>query len=131
MNGHRILAAASAAVVYGSAAGVAHAQSDSVRCLDLGRIEHSEVVDDRTILFETRSGTVFRNTLDTACPGLEREQTFMYRVTLSRLCEIDAITVLQDMGFGFVPGASCTLGEFEQVETESAGALDADEISGE
>jgi hypothetical protein len=47
----------------------------------------------------------------------------MYRTSLSQLCNVDIITVLQNVGFGFLPGASCGLGMFRPVEALSAEAL--------
>jgi hypothetical protein len=47
----------------------------------------------------------------------------MYRVALSQLCNIDVITVLSDVGFGFIPSASCGLGEFQPIDAQLAEEL--------
>ncbi|WP_405233258.1 hypothetical protein [Lentisalinibacter salinarum] len=40
------------------------------QCLSLIRIERSEVVDDRNILFHMRNGDIYRNQLPYRCSGL-------------------------------------------------------------
>jgi hypothetical protein len=89
-------------------------------CVDLMRIDRTEVVDNDTVLFYMRNGTVFRNELRHSCPTLGFEERFMYRTTLTQLCDIDVITVLQDVGFGFMPTASCGLGKFEPIDEQAA-----------
>lgn len=58
------------------------------------------------------------------CPadvsGLRRNDTIMYRTVLNQLCNIDVFTVLENIGGGFMPGASCTLGMFYPVSQEEA-----------
>lgn len=92
-------------------------------CLNLMTIDRTEVVDDDTMLFYTRNGAVYRNELKQACPTLGFEQRFMYRTTLTQLCDIDVITVLQDVGFGFLPTASCGLGKFQPIDEQAAEEL--------
>ncbi|MDH3511808.1 MAG: hypothetical protein OER85_13220, partial [Gammaproteobacteria bacterium] len=43
--------------------------------------------------------------------------------SLSQLCDLDIITVLNDYGFGFTPGPSCGLGRFYPITKEEAKAL--------
>lgn len=92
-------------------------------CLSLQRIRSTEVVDDRHIVFKMIGGGMYVNQLPHACPGLSFEDAFMYRPTLSQLCDLDTITVLQNRGFGFTPGISCGLGMFEPVTAEKVAAL--------
>jgi hypothetical protein len=80
-------------------------------------------VDEDTILFYARNGDVYRNDLPHACPSLEFEDRFMYRTALTQLCDVDVITVLDDVGFGFMPGASCGLGKFQPIGEEEADDL--------
>lgn len=47
----------------------------------------------------------------------------MYRTSLSQLCDLDMITVLNDFGSGFTPGASCGLGRFYPITKEEAKEL--------
>lgn len=93
---------------------------DMVNCVSLPRVDRTEVVDENTILFYMRDDTIYRNNLPHSCPGLNFEERFMYRVTQNQLCSIDVITIIDDLGFGFVPGASCGLGKFEPISEAAA-----------
>ncbi|HEY8520659.1 MAG TPA: hypothetical protein VIN61_11310 [Gammaproteobacteria bacterium] len=99
-------------------------QTGEVRnCIDLRSIDHTRVVDDDTLLFYMRGGVIYRNDLPNRCPQLATEERFMYRVALDQLCDIDVITVLSDLGFGFVPLASCGLGKFQPISEDAAERL--------
>jgi len=80
-------------------------------CVSLTQIRETRVVDDRTIDFIMRDRQVLRNTLPNSCPGLGFERAFTYATSLSELCSVDIITVLQQGG-GIRRGASCGLGAF-------------------
>jgi hypothetical protein len=82
-------------------------------CVQLNRIHHTRVRDDQTIDFFMNGGKVMRNTLPYECPALAFEERFAYETSLSRLCSLDTITVLQS---GAGRGASCGLGKFQPVE---------------
>ena len=89
-------------------------------CISLTRIRNTRVHDDRTIDFHMRGGRIYRNTLPYECNGLGREEAFSYRTSLSRLCSVDIITVVQTGG-GAINGPSCGLGEFEPIELPERG----------
>jgi hypothetical protein len=72
------------------------------------------VLSDRIIDFELRDGRVLRNVLPASCPGLAFQEAFAYNTSLSRLCSVDIITVLERAG-GLRRGASCGLGPFQPV----------------
>lgn len=95
-------------------------------CISLTRIERTDVVDERTILFYMTGRAIYRNSLPLRCPGLVSEDRFMYRVTMNQLCDLDVITVLYDAGFGLVEGPSCGLGKFEPVTPMFAKQLKKD-----
>lgn len=97
--------------------------SEPQDCVNLMSIDHTEVVGDDTILFYMRGDEVFRNRLQSSCPDLRFDERFMYEVRTSQLCSVDVITVITDVGFGFRPGASCGLGEFEPISEELAAQL--------
>lgn len=80
-------------------------------CIELSRIRESKVLDDRTIDFVLRDGSVLRNTLPFSCPQLGFERAFSYSTSISRLCSVDIITVI-NQGGGVRTGASCGLGKF-------------------
>jgi hypothetical protein len=81
----------------------------------LQNIRETKVVDDRTIDFVMRGGDIYRNTLPNSCPQLGFERAFSYSTSISQLCSVDIITVLQQAG-GIRRGASCGLGKFTPIE---------------
>lgn len=101
------------------------AADGAIRCIDTRRISRTHVVDDQTILFYMRGGPVYVNNLPRKCPSLRREKKFSYRTSISRLCDVDMITVLYDAGTGLSRGPSCGLGRFNPISEEEAKALKA------
>ncbi len=93
------------------------------RCVNMRTVSNTEVIDDQTILFHMRNGVIYRNYLPRRCSGLAREQRFSYSTTISRLCDIDTITVLYNQGGGLSSGASCGLGKFYPISKDEAQAL--------
>lgn len=85
------------------------------RCIALNRLDRTEVIDDRTIVFHMRDGSLYLNHLDRECPGLKREERFMYSPTGNRLCSIDTVTVLEQWAFGLTRGFTCSLGDFHPI----------------
>lgn len=106
--------------------GIGELLSDGEKCISLARIDRTEIVDDSTILFYMRGGDIYLNRLARRCPGLRRNKTIMYRTSLNRLCDLDTITVMDNMGFGYSPGASCGLDTFQPVSEDVAGILKAE-----
>jgi hypothetical protein len=82
-------------------------------CISLSRIRTTHVRAGDVIDFEMSDGRIMRSRLPHACPGLAFEERFTYRTSLSRLCAVDTITVLDSSG---TRGASCGLGPFQPVE---------------
>ena len=84
-----------------------------VSCVQLTNIRETRVRDDRTIDFYMNGNKVYRNRLPHSCPSLGFEEKFLYKTSLSQLCNVDIITVLT--GPGVSRGASCGLGEFQPI----------------
>lgn len=99
------------------AAQAASAAPRKTDCVDLIRIDRTEVLDDQTILFHMKGGQVWRNRLPYKCPQLGFEKAFTHRTSINRLCSIDTITVLHT-GSPILEGATCGLGEFEAYTPE-------------
>lgn len=97
--------------------------ANTEQCMHLMRIDHTRVVDDQNILFYTRNGNIFLNTLKHPAPGLGPNRPFMYRTSIGQLCRNDAVTVLEDWGFGFMPGGSGILGDFKSIDKDQAAQL--------
>ena len=93
------------------------------QCVSLSRIDHTYVLDDRNILFYMHGGKIYRNHLPYNCSGLKINDTFMYRTSLNQLCNVDIITVLDSLGFGYSPRNSCGLGLFYPVSKDDVAKL--------
>ena len=91
---------------------------NAVSCVNLRNIQSTRVHGDSTIDFHMSGGKVYRNTLPNSCPSLGFEERFLYKTSLSQLCSVDIITVLQSPGLS--QGASCGLGKFQPVKLTSA-----------
>ena len=102
---------------------VAADDPEAVRCIQIQRIDRTRIVDNENIFFYMKDGTVYRNQLPNSCPGLSREERFMYKVPTGRLCDLDLVTVLTDFAGGMRQGASCGLGRFHPVDPEEAEEL--------
>jgi hypothetical protein len=83
-----------------------------VDCVDRSRIRGHQARDDRTIDFSMTDGRLLRNRLPYGCPGLMRDNRFLYRSSTGRLCSTDTITLLDARA---EPGASCGLGRFQEI----------------
>ncbi|MFM9853099.1 MAG: hypothetical protein ACKVOJ_09875 [Sphingomonadaceae bacterium] len=87
-----------------------------VSCLHLTQIRESRVRSDQVIDFRISGNKWYRNTLPHSCPSLGFEERFLYQTSLSELCSVDIITVLQNFGGQLNRGASCGLGKFQPVD---------------
>jgi hypothetical protein len=83
-------------------------------CLPLVQIQSTNVVDEQTIDFRLRDGSVWRNRLPRSCPGLGFDRAFSYSTSISQLCNVDLIRVIVQSNPGIM-GATCGLGKFERV----------------
>ena len=81
-------------------------------CLKTYLIDRTKVVDDKTIDFRMRDGTVYRNQLLTSCPGL-RFDGFSYVVHANEICEnLQSIRVLRSHSV-------CLLGTFTKLASKA------------
>lgn len=85
-------------------------------CVQINQIRSTRVHGDSTIDFEMAGGKIYRNTLPYGCPNLGFEERFSYRTSLTRLCSVDIIRVLQNYGGSLQEGAGCGLGKFQPVK---------------
>jgi hypothetical protein len=75
-------------------------------CLDIDHVDHTSVIDGRTILFYVKGGKVWKNTLPRECPSLKFERAFSQEITAGKICSNkQMIRVLRT-------GTRCSLGEF-------------------
>jgi hypothetical protein len=85
-----------------------------INCVNRNRIRTTHVLSDSVIDFELTDGSVLRNTLPQSCSGLGFNEAFSYSTSLSQLCSLEIITVIEQTG-GPRRGASCGLGQFQPV----------------
>jgi hypothetical protein len=97
------------------------------RCVSLTRIASVRVLDSRSIEFKMHGGDVYINILPNTCPGLRPNKPFMYRTSLSVLCDLDLITLLDTGGFGIIPMGSCGLGRFRPVIAGGPATIEEDD----
>lgn len=118
----RLLTAALIAALAGTAAQAqapAPAEAPAAKttdCLDLNRIDRTEIIDNKTIVFHMNGRTKWRNDLAYSCPQLKFEDRFLFKTSINRICSVDTITVLSTIGGGFMQGPSCGLGTFTQID---------------
>jgi hypothetical protein len=98
---------------------------ETERCVNMHRIDRTEVINDRTIVFYMSGGDIYVNRLPHRCPGLRSRQAFMYKNTTNTLCNVDTIRVLDNFGGSLRPGVACGLGEFHPVSTGTVDQLKA------
>ena len=96
-------------------------------CIYINGIGHTQVLDDRNVLFFMRNRVTYRNTLLGTCPGLRAENHFMYGQDIGNsLCKGNLINVLASSGGGFghyERGASCWLGYFQAISDDEVAEL--------
>ena len=112
--------AGSASLAQEDAAQPEERDMDAQHCVRINDIDDITIVDSDTLIFRMRGNTVYRNDLPHRCAGLRKNDTLMYRSSVGRLCSVDMVTVLEDWGFGFAPGASCGLGMFHPITEQIA-----------
>ena len=95
-------------------------------CISIPRIKSSDVLDDHNIVFDMRGRDMYLNKLPNRCPNLAFEDTFTYSTPLSQLCNTDIITVLRNIGSGFMRGPSCGLDKFVPITKEEVKELKAE-----
>lgn len=84
-------------------AGQAYAQN-APTCIQSELIDHTSVVDAKTVLFHMRGGTIWQNNLPTRCSGLKLHG-FVVRGHDSQICGGSGITLIES-------GSVCMLGKF-------------------
>jgi hypothetical protein len=81
-------------------------------CLQSYRIDHTEIADDRTILFYMNDKSVYRNVMQDRCPGLRfdtRGFTYEPNPGTEEICS-NLVTIRMN-----TTGAVCMLGAFERL----------------
>ena len=80
--------------------------TDADICLDASHIDHTVVIDDRTILFYMRGNQIWKNTMRQDCPSLKFQRAFSEEIRGGQVCSNrQMIRVLGT-------GVRCSLGGF-------------------
>lgn len=110
------LAAALAGAAWAQADGNPDAESNPAigkkgpDCIELHRIDRTEILDDSTILFHMKGKTTYISELPYRCHGLKFERGYAYSTSISNICgNVDTITVLRR-------GNACALGPFYEYD---------------
>lgn len=83
-----------------------------VSCVEQARIRGHAVRDARTVDFAMDDGSLLRNRLPFACPGLLQGTRIAYRTALPRLCSTDTIVLADAEGDA---AGNCGLGQFQPI----------------
>jgi hypothetical protein len=79
-------------------------------CLDVNRIDHTEVLNSHQILFYMYGKKIWVNTLTNNCSTLTRQDGFAWESSIPKYCDnLEIIRVLRT-------GQVCTLGAFTPYE---------------
>jgi hypothetical protein len=105
-----------AAVLAALAAPVSAVAADTAGkpvCLDVNRIDHTEVLNSHQILFYMYGKKVWVNTLTSNCSTLTRQDGFVWESGIPKYCDnLEIIRVLRT-------GETCQLGAFTPYEKAS------------
>ena len=81
-------------------------------CLEVNRIDHTEVLNDHQILFYMNNRKIWLNTLSNRCSTMTRQDGFVWDSGLPKYCEnVELIRVLRT-------GQVCQLGAFTPYEKQ-------------
>lgn len=91
----------------------ADASAEPVACLSHPMIRRTKILDDRNIVFFTRTEEIYNNQLPKACPTLRRNSLVNFAVTNKRQCAGDDFQILWETSPGnYTPTFVCELGAF-------------------
>ena len=89
------------------------------RCVRPSRIERTEILSERLIVFHVRGGEKLLVQLRQRCPGLRRNAKLLYEKGGQRICEHDTVRAMFELGAGHGQwGPPCSLPAFEPVSAE-------------
>lgn len=138
--------AVGAATFSGTAAAQAGTDANATAaamCLARPNVRRMQIVDSENILFVMKDKTTYRNVLARECAGLRRNSQISLSASDRQVCSGASFQVLIRVGSGsnsesvllpggqtmsvprpsFVPGPTCTLGEFAAITEADAEAL--------
>lgn len=126
MRSFRFLAAIVSIAVIPLSTLHAEDKKDGENCIPIQHISNIDVLDKEHIVFEMQPGKNYLNTLPRSCGGLRKDKPIMYKTSISQLCSLDIIHVLESYGGGYQQGAACGLGKFSPASDDEVKALKAE-----
>jgi hypothetical protein len=98
--------------------------SKAVKCISSQKIEHTEPLNDRYIVFHLNGKELWLVQLPVRCPGMTATSTLSFEKDQNRLCEWDSVRTVNEDGIGgFRLGPKCNLPKFEPVSVEQVDML--------
>lgn len=89
------------------------------RCLSLHAYERVEVLDRQRVLFSGTRDRYWLNELPTPCAGLRRNQTLVFTLRTSQICDLDTFDAVYDPWWGRSSvRARCALGKFHPITNQ-------------
>lgn len=82
------------------------------KCIPLAGIRSTNIIGNQAIEFKMRSGTSYVNVLPRPCPVLTRNRILSWETSLSQLCHLDILRVLDRVGTDIQMVGACGLGYF-------------------
>jgi len=109
-------------IVNGTAPPIDYSQTE--KCLRSERIERTEPLSDRFIVFHMRGGALWIAQMRSRCPEMTYDSKLMFEKSNPRICEWDTVRVVHDEGFdGYRYGPRCNLPKFEPVTPQQVDML--------
>lgn len=100
------------------------AYGDVARCIDMGRINDSKILDRQHVAFKLSGRRIYIVKLVMPCRSLDYDDVLSLHSNSGRLCKLDSIHTI-DRASG-IPGPPCQIENFRQVSKEQYDFLRAE-----
>jgi hypothetical protein len=97
--------------------------SQAVKCLQSERLERTEPLSERYIVFHLKGDALWIAQMPARCPGMTNQSKLMFEKINPRICEWDTVRVVYDEGTHLRLGPRCNLPKFEPVSPEQVEML--------
>jgi len=85
---------------------------ETVDCIQIRNIRDTRPLSDYVMFVRATGGAFYINEFQDRCFNLGREQRYVHRTTVPRLCKGDTIQVLDSSGSR---GSTCVIGAFDEL----------------
>ena len=82
------------------------------KCIPLAGIKSTKIIGNQAVEFRMRSGVTYINVLPRPCPAMSRNRILSWETSLSQLCHLDILKVLDRVGSDIQLVGACGLGYF-------------------